>query len=660
MLAGSRTLNMMTTSVNNNLARILTVRQFLTDEDQNKWIAQAETEQLELDQILLNQNVFGRKQLLKILENHFFVPSCDLSVRTFDPKLAQQFPEKLARRHLVFPLDKKDDSIRIMFANPDDKKAREAVERIYQKEIVRVVALPSDLINTIEDFYAEKQSSQTVQSDRQENQQADFKLSRGIRAKVSRLLADKIEGKSQVDIVNEVLAAAIKNRATDIHLQPSEKELNIRFRLDGVLHTVARLPVEIAPAVISRVKVLSNMDLAEHRLPQDGRHSIERPTESLDLRVSLLPSQFGEKIVIRLLRKHEDLFVLDNLQMPRDVRTDYQDLLQSPQGFFLVTGPTGSGKTTTLYATLNSINNEADNVVTLEDPIEYSFNGLTQVQIREDIGLTFASGLRSILRQDPDVVLVGEIRDKETADIACRAALTGHKVFSTLHTNDACQAITRLLDLGTPAFLIAATLRGVLAQRLVRIICFNCRESYQPSELELMTIGRPDVKELFRGRGCEHCNYTGYRGRKAIFEYFQVSEDVHRLIIERASPYVIRHFAKKSGMRTMRDYAIADAIRGVTSLEEIQRTVLFSQEQEQLCPNCMQTVSLEFSICPFCQNPLRERCENCGQVADPNWEACPNCGHQFEREWEKKYCQNCLAPVKTEWESCAYCGAELS
>jgi type IV pilus assembly protein PilB len=647
----------MVKDIDSIIGRILLVRHFITDNDLQKWSTMAKESKLELDQVLLRQNVFERSNLLKILENHFFVSACDFQTQSFDHDLAAKLPENVAAQHHVFPVGKKDSSIEIAFANPDDKSAQESVQEIFQKDIIRLVALPSDISEMIKKYYASKEEAIQITSPVIPNQIR--KIATEAHLHIKQLLKEKLKLKSAVEMTNEIMIAAIDSRASDIHLQPTENDLAVRFRLDGILYTVAGISKDTSPAVISRVKILAGMDVAEHRLPQDGRYAVEDGNESIDLRVSLLPSQYGEKIVIRLLRKQTDLFVLDNLQMPEAVREAFNDAIVSPQGFYLVTGPTGSGKTTTLYATLNSLDHESDNIVTLEDPIEYNLPGLTQVQIHEEIGMTFASGLRSILRQDPDIILVGEIRDAETVEIACRAALTGHKVFSTLHTNDACQAITRLIELGIPVFLITATLKGVVAQRLVRVICPKCKEKYQPNDIELAILGHPEITELYHGKGCEYCNWTGYRGRKAIYEYLKITEDIHRLILDRASPYVIKHTAQKNGMLTMKDFAKLEVIKGVTTVGEIQRTILSNQEQEQLCPNCMRTVSFEFSVCPFCHTSLREKCEKCGQISDPNWEACPNCGHVFEREWQKHYCKTCLAPVPPEWDVCRYCGGKL-
>jgi type II secretory ATPase GspE/PulE/Tfp pilus assembly ATPase PilB-like protein len=426
-----------------------------------------------------------------------------------------------------------------------------------------------------------------------------------------------LPGKSPVAIVDEILAAAVRHGATDVHIQPEETELLVRFRLDGILRTVAHLSGDVMSGTVSRVKILAGMDIAEHRVPQDGRHSFTVDDVQLDLRTSALPSQHGEKIVIRLLHRDMTLLDLDKLHMPPGIRDPFADVIRSPLGFYLVTGPTGSGKTTTLYATLASLDREELNIITLEDPVEYSLPGTTQVQIREESGLTFASGLRSVLRQDPDVVLVGEIRDLETLEIACRAALTGHKVLSTIHTNDACQSITRLLDMGAPPYLITATLRGVLAQRLVRVICEGCRETYAPTDTEIALLGYPKITELTRGAGCARCGGTGYKGRQAIFEYLAIEDTYHRLILDRASSTAIRHAAQRNGMLLMSDFAKKAVLDGRTTVAEIQRVIFSSENKDQLCPNCERVVAIDFAVCPFCQKPVETYwniCRNCKKI----------------------------------------------
>ncbi len=615
-----------------------------------------------MEEALLELGIFTADQLLEILENHYFCPALRLNNLAYDACVLSIVPRKMAERHMAFPVDWNGEVLQVAFAQPDNRRSIEDIRIITNKTIKPVVALRHEIWNAIKKHYQQLDAEMSA-SENTSRERAAPGIKQAQRPAVSvnkyNLQLSDLDGKEPSVLVDEVIRAAFESEVADIHFEPGENDYRIRFRLDGLLQKVAGLPVELVPSVSSRIKILSGMDIAERRLPQDGRFTVRFNKEALDLRVSCLPSQYGEKLVMRLLTKRADLMILDNLNMPAPVRQDYDEAIRNPQGFYLVTGPTGSGKTTTLYATLNALDKATTNIVTLEDPIEYSLDGITQVQIHEEIGLTFAAGLRSILRQDPDVILVGEIRDMETVEIACRAALTGHKVFSTLHTNDACQAITRLIDMGVPPYLIAATLNGVLAQRLVRCICTECPESYAPNETELAALGHPHVDSLHRGRGCAHCSGTGYRGRMAIFEFLRLDESLHRLIIERASPYAIRHAAQRKGMLLMTDFAKRAVLEGRTTVAEVQRAVLIDDGKEQMCLNCKRVVSIEYSVCPFCQHVLKEKCAHCGSPVESSWEACANCGQEIEREWQKLYCRHCLAPVSPHWETCHYCGGNL-
>ena len=609
-----------------------------------------------LEALLLGEGHFGRQQLLEILENHHFCPSVDLSDPAYAPAALQLLPRALAERHDCCPVDLKGDALRVAFADPDDPAAREAVAGAAGREVLVLVALETDL-----------RAARRALYDRMESE-----LAAGAKAAEIRVTAPApaprhrevepvhgLEGRTPAELVQTLLHAAAARGATDIHLEAAENSLGVRFRLDGILHRVATLPRESAAGVISRIKILAALDIAEHRLPQDGRIAVRDGDRLFDLRVSVMPAQHGEKAVLRLLEKREDLMDIRKLRLPPAIQENFAEFLRDPMGFYLVSGPTGSGKTTTLYAALQALDREALNIATLEDPIEYSVPGITQTQVQEAIGLDFATGLRALLRQDPDVILVGEMRDLETVEVACRASLTGHKVLSTIHTNDACQVVTRLIDMGTQPHLIAATLRGVLAQRLLRRICPHCAEEYSASETELALLGYPESATLRRGVGCPHCAGTGYKGRMAVYEYFKVEEDIHRLILDRASPYAIRYAAKRAGMLLMADYAKHAVLEGETSVEEVQRVVLSEAPREQLCHNCQRVVSVDFSVCPFCQAKLKESCDHCGKPVESGWESCPSCGHHLEREWERVYCRHCLAPVQPEWTSCDFCGGAL-
>jgi type IV pilus assembly protein PilB len=642
------------------LAKILVDRKLLGANETARWLQTAEEEGRFLDEILIREEVFSRTQLLEILENHYFCPAMDLQAWQFNAGPLLLIPEQLAKRHLAFPVGSDESSLRVVVADPDDTRAAEALQLAARRQLQKSIGLRHDLKQSIEQHYTRLQRERSAAKP-SGNGKGLKREAAPVAAQVSSSSIQRLNlnGKQPVAIVDAVIDAAARLEASDIHIQCGEQELAIRFRLDGILQTIARLPKEMAPGVTSRIKVLGEMDVAERRLPQDGRHTTRKGQHVFDLRISCLPAQFGEKVVIRLLSKNVNLLKLENLKMPASVEKLYQDMINLPQGFYLVTGPTGSGKTTTLYATLNAIDRESVNVITLEDPIEYTLEKITQVAIHDDIGLTFAAGLRSILRQDPDVILVGEMRDVETVTIACRAALTGHKVFSTLHTNDTAQAVTRLLDMGTPPYLITATLRGILAQRLVRRICEHCKETYPINETEWAILGYPKVKELHRGAGCEQCGNAGYKGRMAIFEYLRVEDHMHRLILDRASPYTIRHFAQRSGMLLMSDFAKRAVLEGKTTVPEIQRAILSEEGKEQLCQKCQRVVNLDFTICPFCQHVLKEKCVGCGNPVEANWEACPTCGHEIDREWQRLHCRSCLAPVDGHWEKCPYCGGEV-
>jgi type IV pilus assembly protein PilB len=381
-----------------------------------------------------------------------------------------------------------------------------------------------------------------------------------------------------VKLVNAIMTQAVSDRASDVHIEPNEKNVRVRFRVDGVLHEVMHSPKNIQNGLISRLKVMADLNIAEKRVPQDGRISMKVANRQLDLRVATLPTVYGEKIVIRILDKSQALLKLSDLGFHQHAFDRFQSSFRKPYGAILVTGPTGSGKSTTLYATLNILNEEDRNIITVEDPVEYRLAGVNQIQVNPKAGLTFASALRSILRADPDIVLIGEIRDRETAMISIEAALTGHLVLSTLHTNDAPSAITRLTEMEVETFLVASAVDSVVAQRLARKLCEKCKESYVPEKQELVEAGlsekrAAEVKQLFRAVGCPACSNTGYRGRMGLYEVMGMSEEIERMTVERASSDAIRAVAIEQGMRTLRDDGLDKALRGLTSIEEIARVV---------------------------------------------------------------------------------------
>ncbi len=635
------------------LQDVLTSRQILSEEEVEAFARHARDEGADLAQILEREGILSHDELLQVLENHYFCPAFDIRSVPYDASLLKLIPRRLAERHNVYPVAQNEDALTVAFARPDDETAADTITHWTMKRITRVVALRHELVTTIRRSY-DRFSGEIKHASARRTPQPQAPATPKPRS--STTIAALIEKHDPVEIVDALVLEAVKLDATDVHVEPSKEGLDVRYRIDGILHRVAQLPRAVAPPVAARLKVMAQMDIAERRVPQDGRFTRLVNDITMDVRVSSLPAQYGEKIVLRLLRENVDLLNVENLHMPDEIRKVHQDMITSPLGFFVVVGPTGSGKTTTLYATLMELERESLNVVTLENPIEYSLEGITQVQINEPAGLTFAAGLESILRQDPDVVLVGEMRSAETADIACRAALTGHKVFSTLHTNNATQAVTRLVDMGVVPYLITATLRGVLAQRLVRKNCRSCIETYEANETEAAVLGQPQGTVLHRGMGCEECAGTGYRGRIALFEYFKMDESYHRLILDKASSYALQHAARKNGMKSLFDHARQAVLDGVTTVAEIQRTVLADEGKEQLCVGCKRVISVEFSVCPYCQYVIKEFCPRCNAQVDSGWEACANCGFAIERAWRRSYCSGCDAPLEEGWGQCPYCG----
>jgi type IV pilus assembly protein PilB len=394
-------------------------------------------------------------------------------------------------------------------------------------------------------------------------------------------LKDAADSNPVRKLINLVLLQAIKDKASDIHFEPFEDEFKMRYRIDGVLYEMMPPPAHIAPAISSRIKVMANLDIAERRLPQDGRIELNVNNQPIDLRVSVLPTMFGESVVMRVLDRSNVSLDLDKIGLRDDDLNTARQLAHKPNGIVIVTGPTGSGKTTTLYSALRELNDPSSKLITAEDPVEYDIDGIIQCQIKPDIDLTFGRILRAMLRQDPDIILVGEIRDKETAEIAVQASLTGHLVFSTLHTNDAPSAIARLLDLGLEPFLVTATLEGVIAQRLVRKICTNCKTEYTPTLEQLMELElRPEDiegRKLYYGKGCDNCNNTGYRGRMGIFEIMLLDDDMRDMIVKHASTQVLRTEAKKRGMRTLRESGLLAIFDGVTTIEEVVRETIVEE-----------------------------------------------------------------------------------
>ncbi|MBN1383472.1 MAG: type IV-A pilus assembly ATPase PilB [Elusimicrobia bacterium] len=497
-----------------------------------------------------------------------------------DEDIVKSVPESVVRHQTLIPISKENNVLTIAMADPLNVFATDDLRLMTGHEINVVIASENEIRTAIEKYYGNKASMDDIVKDMEGN---------GVDANVD-VVKESDSGKDIVSleaegedapiikIVNLLLSGAVKAKASDIHIEPYEKSLRVRYRIDGVLHEVSAPPKRTQNAISSRLKIMSNLDIAERRLPQDGRIKIKVMNKEVDLRVSILPTAFGEKIVMRILDSSSLKLELTELGFEQETLAVYQKNIAIPYGIILVTGPTGSGKSTTLYSTLSTLNQPDVNISTIEDPVEYVLEGINQVQARPDIGLTFASGLKSFLRQDPDIIMVGEIRDTETAEIAINAALTGHLVFSTLHTNDAPGAVTRLNNMGIEPFLTTSTVTMVIAQRLVRVICQNCKEPYEvpadvliSSGLSKKEIGNKKHIKLFKGKGCDRCSNTGYRGRISCYEVMEVNDKIKELILDRASTHIIKHTAIESGMLTLRQSAFKKVLAGTTTVEEMMR-----------------------------------------------------------------------------------------
>ena len=492
----------------------------------------------------------------------------DLRDYLIDTDVIKYVPEDLARKHKVVPLFKIGDVLTIAMVNPRDIMALDEI-RIKSKIPIIEPALSTekDIHNAIDQYYGVTGSLDDVIKAIDKTRIPIITTD----AQSSKVLTKVAEEAPVVKLVNLILMQAVKDKASDIHIEPAEDILRVRFRIDGILHEVLTPPKNLQSVIASRIKILAKMDIAETRKPQDGRIGLKMENKALDLRVSTFPTIHGENIVLRLLDKTTVIFGLADLGLSEKDLKDFDNLIRAPYGIILVTGPTGSGKSTTLYSALSTINSLEKNIITVEDPVEYELPLIRQTQVNIKAGLTFATGLRSILRQDPDIVMVGEIRDKETADIAIQASLTGHLVFSTLHTNDAASAVTRLIDMGVEPFLISSSVIGMLAQRLVRIICQKCKEKYTPSAEALKNMGLKEDALLYKGKGCEACKNTGYAGRVGVFEFLRISEKIKKLIIAKTSSEEIKKTALQDGMKTLYDAGLDKVRRGITTIQEVLR-----------------------------------------------------------------------------------------
>ena len=547
------------------LGELLIEAQKITQDQLDQALAAQKRSGERLGRVLIKQGAITEPVLLEVLVQNLGIPLVDLSATPPDKEAARLIPMSLAERHGVIPIRKKGNRLTVAMTDPTNFFAIDDLRMVTQCEIEPVMTMEADILRAIQQTYTVTDLVEKSVSQLQKDEP---------------LFASEIETSEDapvINIVNSLISQAVKNGASDIHLEPMENGLRVRFRIDGVLREATSFPKNIQGSIVSRVKIISNMDIAEKRVPQDGRLQVQEEDRPIDIRASSLPTIYGEKIVLRLLDQKSAILDVDALGFSPDNLEKYKAMYRHSFGMILITGPTGSGKTTTLHSTLNELNTVAKNIITIEDPVEYRLAGINQVQVNNKAGMTFANGLRSILRQDPNIIMVGEIRDKETAEIAIRAALTGHLVLSTMHTNDAAGAVTRLIDMGIEPFLVASSVLGCVAQRLVRRVCPECRTSYTPDidspECVLMegVDSTAVCRMLYKGTGCIHCGNTGFRGRVAIHEVMPMTSKLRDLTIHSYSAAEIERAAVDEGMRTMQQDGIDKAMKGFTTISEVIR-----------------------------------------------------------------------------------------
>jgi len=558
----SRALQQFSTKIEEKteLGQMLLIDKIITEEQLNISLEKQRNTKKNLDDILVESGLVTAYQIAEAFSRHLGIPVIKLSDYEIKLEIIQVLPENIIRNYQIIPVKIEQNTLYVAMADPLNLIALDEIRMVSKHKISPMIATKKEILAVIDRY---------------------FNLQQMVKQMLSDIRLDKISDETSVSrLIDTIIQAGINSRASDIHMEPQYPEMRVRFRIDGILHDIITVPKSVEQSTVSRIKVMADMDITERRRPQDGHVSLKFNERDYDLRVASTSTIAGEKVVIRILDKTGMLLGLDDLGLSEKDQQVLKSLIGRPYGIILVTGPTGSGKTTSLYSILSQMDTLSKNVITIEDPVEYKLEGINQVQVNPTANITFATGLRSILRQDPDVIMVGEIRDQETANIAIQAALTGHLVLSTLHTNDAPSAITRLIDMGVEPFLISSAVIGVIAQRLVRVICPKCKEEYTPDPGQLKELGLPEQEKFVfsRGRGCQYCMQTTYRGRIGIFEVMRVSDKIRELIIQKHPATKIKEAVIEEGMTTLKDSAIEKVTKGLTTVQEIKRVIFASEE----------------------------------------------------------------------------------
>lgn len=581
----------MATSREELLGKLLVEGGSVSPDGLEKALSEQRKTGLRLERILTKLKIAKEEDIAKALKKYYKVEYVDLKNKDLKSDILDFIPEHVVKQYEVIPVEinEKEKRVTLAMANPRDVIAIDHVSLITGYNVSPVVAMEADIIDLISEYYETKALEGIIVED----------IEIGEEIPEEEATAERLKRLSEeapiIKLVNSIITKAVQSRASDIHLEPQDRSFFVRFRVDGLLQTAYMLPKKLQMAIISRVKIMSNLDIAEKRHPQDGQVRLKIMGRDIDLRVSSLPSKFGEKIVLRVLDKASFLLGLGQLGFSPQKQAEFEEFITRPAGIILIVGPTGSGKTTTLYAAVNRIKSPQKNIITLEDPIEYELLagkahdvGVTQMQIDSKIDLTFAAGLRAILRQDPDVIMIGEIRDLETAEIAIRSALVGRLVLSTLHTSTAPESVTRLLDMGIEPFLIASSVIGVVSQRLVHVLCEHCKEAYEPPLDSLKRLNIHPQKgtmiTFYRAKGCKQCADSGYSGRMGVFEIMRMDDKIRELILKRVSTSSVRHQAVVAGMKTLWDNGLELVLKGITSVEELFRVIPPGEEEELFVP----------------------------------------------------------------------------
>ncbi len=569
-----------------DLPELLIEEKLITERQLNKALEQQRKTSEKLEKILVQLGFLSEKDLTEVMGKQMGVMFVDLESQNIDPELIKTVPEHLVRRYKVVPIGQLDNKLTLAMVDPLNVLAIDDIRLITGFDIQPVICTEDAVTKVIDRSFGVtglQEVEDTVKSIATADQTSGLDVVQEEEEIAIDKLKELVDEAPIVRVVNLIISQAINDKASDIHIEPEPKQVRVRYRIDGVLHDVMSPPKHIQAPMISRVKIMANMDISERRLPQDGKIHIRNNNREFDLRVSTIPTVHGEKVVLRILDKSSVMLGLDKLGFAAETKDKFEEMIAKPYGMILVTGPTGSGKSTTLYSCLNKLNTGVQNIITIEDPVEYQLTGVNQVQVNEKAGLHFANALRSFLRQDPDIIMVGEIRDSETARIAIEAALTGHLVLSTLHTNDSPSAVTRLIEMGIEPFLVASALIGALAQRLARMICPNCKETFTPPAESVKKFGlgmySGEEVQFYRGRGCDHCKQTGYRGRSGIYELMSLSDRCRALTLQRSSSNDIRKAAMEEGMKTLQDDGIRKVLGGSTTIEEMLRVVYMEGQQ---------------------------------------------------------------------------------